>query len=233
MSVLYKVRVVFSKCGDDLNEHGSATYDIKFPPAWDHIAINDKAIEMVKDADVFFYGSLACRNDVSKQSLFSILDSNDHMFKVFDVNLRKAFYNIEILGKLMLKAAFIKFNDEEIMEIALALGFESESLEDNISFISEKTNTACICMTLGKHGSILLWNGHISEHPGYPVMVVDTVGAGDSFLASLIVDIWSGKDPDQALDFASAIGALVAGQSGANPKIEKADVEAFIIHKTK
>lgn len=187
MSVLYKVKVVFSKCGDDLNEHGFATSEINFPSAWDHIAISYKAIEIVKHADVFFYGSLACRNNVSKQSLSSILDSNDHMFKVFDVNLRKAFYNIEILGELMLKAAFIKFSDEEIMEIAL--GFEFESLEDNISVISEKINTSFICVTLGKHGSVVLWNGHISEHPGYPLMVVDTVGAGASFLASLIVDI--------------------------------------------
>lgn len=211
-----------------LNESGSATYDIKFPSAWDHITINEKVIEIVKDADVFFYGSLACRNDVSQQSLFSILDSNDKMFKVFDVNLRKPFYNIEILEKLMLKADFIKFNDEEIVEIASALGFESENLEENISFISEKTSTSCICVTLGKHGSILLWNGQLFKHSGYPVKVVDTVGAGDSFLASLIVNLLSDKAPKQALNFASAIGALVAGYSGANPKLETADVKAFM-----
>jgi fructokinase len=211
-----------------LNERGSATYDIRFPSAWDFITIDDKVIDLVNKANVFFYGSLVCRNDVSQKTLFSILDSNDKMFKVFDVNLRKPFYNIEILEKLMDKADFIKFNDEEILEIASGLDFISENLEDNISFISKKTNTPCICVTLGKHGSILLWKGQMYRNSGYPVKVVDTVGAGDSFLASLIINLISDKDPNEALDFASAIGALVASHSGANPKLEISEIEAFM-----
>lgn len=38
----------------------------------------------------------------------------------------------------MNKADFIKFNDEEILEIAAELGFKSDDLEENIRFISEK-----------------------------------------------------------------------------------------------
>jgi len=211
-----------------LNERGSATYDIRFPSAWDHIAVDKQVTDTVKDADVFFYGSLACRNDISKKTLFSLLESNQSMFKVFDVNLRKPFYNIELLKSLMNEADFIKFNDEEILEIAAALGYDSEDLEANISFISKITDTKHICVTLGKHGSILLWNDTLYRHSGYQVDVVDTVGAGDSFLASLITGLLSGKEADEALDFASAVGALVAGSSGANPKLENNNITAFI-----
>ncbi|WP_307271997.1 carbohydrate kinase [Chryseobacterium sp. W4I1] len=211
-----------------LNERGSATYEIKFPSAWDFISVDEKIMDTVKEADVFFYGSLACRNDVSQKTLFSILDSNDKMFKVFDVNLRKPFYNIQLLEKLMNRADFIKFNDEEILEIAAGMGFESEDLESNIKFISEKTNTPAICVTLGKHGSILLWNNQLYRHEGYPVKVADTVGAGDSFLASLIAKLLSDQNPDEALNFASAVGALVASYSGANPKIESSEIDAFL-----
>lgn len=211
-----------------LNERGSATYDIRFPSAWDFISVDEKIMDTVKEADVFFYGSLACRNDVSQETLFSILDSNDKMFKVFDVNLRKPFYNIQLLENLMNRADFIKFNDEEILEIAAGMGFESENLEANIKFISEKTNTPAICVTLGKHGSILLWNNQLYRHEGYPVKVADTVGAGDSFLASLIAKLLSDKNPDEALNFASAVGALVASYSGANPKIENSEIDAFL-----
>jgi len=212
-----------------LNERGSATYDIRFPSAWDHIAVDKQVTDTVKDADVFFYGSLACRNDISKKTLFSLLESNESMFKVFDVNLRKPFYNIELLKSLMNEADFIKFNDEEILEIAAALGYDSEDLEANISFIARRTDTKHICVTLGKHGSILLWNDALYRHSGYQVDVVDTVGAGDSFLASLITGLLSGREADEALDFASAVGALVAGSSGANPKLENSNITAFMV----
>jgi len=211
-----------------LNERGSASYDIKFPSAWDYIQANEKTKEIVKNADIFFYGSLACRNDISKKTLFSLLESNQSMFKVFDVNLRKPFYNIELLESLMMKADFIKFNDEEILEIAAGLGFKSDHLEDNVRFIAQSTKTPSICVTLGKHGSILLWDGKIYSHPGCPVKVSDTVGAGDSFLASLISKLLSNKDPDEAMDFASAVGAIVASKPGANPVITPSDIESFL-----
>ncbi|WP_312768237.1 carbohydrate kinase [Epilithonimonas sp.] len=211
-----------------LNDRGSATYEIKFPSAWDFIELNDDLTNIVKNADVFFFGSLICRNDVSRSTLFSLLDSNPEMFKVFDVNLRKPFYNTELLEQLMYKADFIKFNDEEILEIASELGFKSDNLKENIRFISEKTNTKSICVTLGKHGSLLLWEGEIYRHGGYSVKVADTVGAGDSFLASLIAKLLSDKNPDTALDFASAVGALVASYSGANPKLKNENIERFM-----
>ena len=211
-----------------LNERGSASYEIKFPSAWDYIQVNEKTNSIIKKADIFFYGSLACRSDVSKKTLFSLLESNQSIFKVFDVNLRKPFYNIELLESLMSKADFIKFNDEEILEIAGELGFESDHLEENVRFISQMTKTPSICVTLGKHGSILLWDGKIYSHPGYPVKVSDTVGAGDSFLASLISKLLSNKDPEEAMDFASAIGAIVASKAGANPIITPSDIDRFL-----
>lgn len=211
-----------------LNERGSATYEIKFPSAWDFIETNNDTLNIVKNADVFFYGSLVCRNDASRNTLFRLLDSNPGMFKVFDVNLRKPFYHMGLLEELMNKADFIKFNDEEILEIAAELGFKSDDLEENIRFISEKTNTGSICVTLGKHGSILLWNDKFYRHSGYPVKVADTVGAGDSFLASLIAKLLSDKNPETALDFASAVGALVASYSGANPKLRNEEIESFL-----
>ena len=211
-----------------LKERGSATYEIKFPSAWDYIEANEKTNNIVKNADAFFYGSLVCRNEVSQKTLFGFLESNPKMFKVFDVNLRKPFYDIELLERLMYKADFIKFNDEEILEIASGLGFNSDDLEENIRFISQKTNTPSICVTLGKHGSIMLWEGKMYHHSGYPVEVSDTVGAGDSFLASLIAQLLSNNKPEEAMDFASAVGAIVASKPGANPLINQSEIDKLL-----
>ena len=56
----------------------------------------------------------------------------------------------------------------------------------------------------------------------------DTVGAGDSFLASLISKLLQKEDPQSALDFACAMGALVAASNGANPEISKQQIQDFM-----
>ncbi|MEY8758985.1 carbohydrate kinase family protein [Chryseobacterium tongliaoense] len=215
-----------------LNERGSATYEIKFPSAWDYIGINADVKKAVWQTDIFFFGSLVCRNDISKNTLFELLQSNPTMYKVFDVNLRAPHYTIETVTQLMNKADFIKFNDDEIIEIASKLGFWSNSLEENIKFIANRTQTKSICVTRGKHGSILLWENMLYYHNGFVVTVVDTVGAGDSFLAALITKLVSDKNPQNALDFASAVGALVASRAGGNPKIKNLEIEDFLSKAT-
>lgn len=42
--------------------------------------------------------------EVSQKTLFTLLESNSKMFKVFDVNLRKPFYDIALLERLMSKS---------------------------------------------------------------------------------------------------------------------------------
>lgn len=209
-----------------LNENGSASYEINYPSAWDKIVLNDSAKGLVDRADVLIYGSLVCRDEVSRKSLEELLQTN--AYKVFDVNLRKPHYTYEILEKLMLSADFIKFNDEEIIEIASALQSPFASIEENISFIAEKTNTNAICVTRGKDGALLYWKGKLYENEGYPVKVADTVGAGDSFLASLLTSLLTNKEPQLAIDFACAVGALVAEAPGANPEISLSRIKSMI-----
>ncbi|WKL49445.1 carbohydrate kinase [Flavobacterium pectinovorum] len=209
-----------------LDERGSATYEINYPSAWDKIVLNNQAETLVMNADVLIYGTLVCRDKVSRDSLEDLLQMN--IYKVFDVNLRKPHYTYEVLERLMLSADFIKFNDEEILEIAKALQSPFESLEENIHFIAELTHTKAICVTRGKHGALLFWKGQLYENEGYPVKVADTVGAGDSFLASLVTYLLTDNDPQTSIDFACAVGALVAESAGANPEISFSRIENMI-----
>jgi fructokinase len=212
-----------------LDKSGSATYEIEYPSAWDKIEINDFAQKLVNNSDVLIYGSLVCRDEVSRKSL-ELLLQND-VYKVFDVNLRKPHYSYEILSNLMLAANFIKFNDDEILEIAATLQSPFTTLEENIHYVASQTSTPSICVTKGKDGALLLWEGKLYENGGYTVQVADTVGAGDSFLASLITSLLTGKHPQKAIDFACAVGALVAASPGANPEISFAEVEKIISGK--
>ncbi|KQB42001.1 Fructokinase [Flavobacterium daejeonense] len=210
-----------------INEKGNASYDIHYPSAWDKIAINEKMLQQVSEADAFVYGSLICRDEISRASLFALLDKAK--YKILDANLRAPYYTTDVLIELMNKADFIKLNDEELFEISKKMDSPYNSFEQNIKFIAEKTNTAQICVTKGAFGAVLFCNGKFYYNSGYFVNVVDTVGAGDSFLATLIIRLLRGKSPQKSLNYACAIGALVAASEGANPKISEKEIKKFMM----
>lgn len=209
-----------------LSSGGSATYDIAYPSAWDRIEVNSLMKASVSEADAFIFGSLICRDQVSRESLLELLPKAK--FKVFDINLRPPHYQKDVLIKLMQEADFIKFNDDELFEIAEMMGSAYNSLEQNLQFIAETTNTKNICVTKGRHGAVLLYNKQLFYNSGFKVKVKDTVGAGDSFLASLLAGLLQKKNTQLALDYACAVGALVAGEKGANPQIDKGIINHFM-----
>lgn len=212
-----------------INEKGNASYDIMYPSSWDKITLTNEMIEKVSESDVFIFGSLICRDEISRLTLCSLLEKAK--YKVFDVNLRTPYYTIEVINELMLKADFIKLNDEELWEISRKLESPYNSFEQNIKFIAEKTNTKQICVTKGAFGAVLYYNDKFYYNSGYFITVVDTVGAGDSFLATLIVRLLRGKSPQKSLNYACAVGALVAGQEGANPKISEKEIAIYMMLK--
>lgn len=209
-----------------LDEKGSASYTIDSPCAWDKIELKDSLIETVKASDALVFGSLITRDDTSKHTLFELLEYAN--YKIFDLNLRPPYYTKETLIFLMEKADFIKFNDDELYEVSAFLGSKSNSLEQNIHYIAKTTNTKRICVTKGAHGAVLLYDGLLYYNSGYRIKVVDTVGAGDSFLGTLISQLLNSINPQESIDYACAVGALVAQSEGANPKISKPMIDAFL-----
>ena len=209
-----------------LNEKGSASYTINYPVAWDKIICIAEDEIMVKKADALVFGSLTCRDSISQNSLLEII--NYAKYAVFDVNLRAPFYAKEILLNLMMQSDFIKFNDDELYEISASMNSPYHSLEQNILFIAEQTNTKHICVTKGSHGAVLYYNEKMYYNSGYKIDVVDTVGSGDSFLAGLLSELLINSDPQEAINFACALGAIVAKNEGANPKISSKEINTLI-----
>lgn len=208
-----------------LDKNNTATYTISEPVAWDHIVVKQNDIEGISKADAFLFGSLCCRNKTSKNTLFEYL--SHAKFKVFDANLRPPFYTMELIVELMKIAHMIKLNDEELEEIAKFFSIDSKSIENRIKHLSELTHTSHICVTLGAKGAVYFTNGKFFKNPGYKVIVVDTVGAGDSFLASLVYQSILGVPPQESLDFACAMGSLVASKNGATADVSMKEIKSL------
>ena len=209
-----------------LSSSGSATYEIKYPSAWDKITISEGMLKSVKESDAFIFGSLVCRDEVSRKALFELIPKAK--YRVLDFNLRPPHYSKDLLLELIQHAEFIKFNDDELFEIADMMGSKYNSLEQNLLFMAVRSNAKTICVTKGRHGAVVMHDKKMYYNSGYKIRVKDTVGAGDSFLGTLLAKLLQGEEPQRALDTACAVGALVAGQEGANPEISQETIQAFI-----
>ena len=82
-----------------------------------------------------------------------------------------------------------------------------------------------ICVTYGADGAVAhLKTGERIEAAGYSVKAADTTGAGDAFVAAMLIAILENrqgyqKDLPRILDFANAVAALTCIEKGAIPSL--------------
>lgn len=208
----------------DLTNPSEARYTIVEPAAWDFISDDAGTHAAATGERVVVFGSLAARHATSRATLHRLLDSAT--LRVFDVNLRPPFIARDVIEPLLQRAHWAKLNEDELRVIADWHGWQDE-FEPLLRQVSNHYGLDTVCVTLGANGAAMLHAGRLHQQPGFAVQVVDTIGCGDSFLASWLLDLLRGSDPDRALRRACALGALVAGEAGANARIDSARVDAL------
>ena len=76
-----------------------------------------------------------------------------------------------------------------------------------------------VCLTLGERGAILVTPRKRLHVPAIPVSVVDTTGAGDSFVGGFVASLVDGAGVETALRVAVCTGCLAVTRLGAQPSI--------------
>lgn len=145
----------------------------------------------------------------------------------FDVNYREDIFEcrsqaIEIYSEYINAADIIKLSDSEI-----SMFYSGATYEEMLMSASEGGKV--VLLTLGGSGSTVCDGEKIYTCSGYHVEhVVDTNGAGDSFMAGALAGIHDKMQWDDVLRMANACGALAVSQKGAFPRWSRADVERII-----
>ncbi len=208
--------------GDDVH------YDIIKPVAWDNIQWDDQFIPLLANSSYFIFGSLSTRSEASRNVLYRLLEGAPH--KVLDINLRPPHYSRQVLERLIKGVDILKLN---LGELELLTGWFSgyRSETDRIYALQDRFHIPTIVLTKGSQGSVMNIQGVMYSHPGFTVDVADTVGSGDAFLAGLLYSMAQGISPPAAIEFASAMGALIASYSGSCPDYEIAEVRRLIARR--
>lgn len=204
------------------------SYDIVQPSAWDAMAVTDELMDAARGA-VVVYGSLAQRDARSAGAIDAAAAVASR--RVFDINLREPFIDPQACVRHARECWLLKLNDDELPIVFEWCGLEGIDASDVVAMacaVRDALECENLCVTRGGDGAALVSSsGAVAQHPGFEVSAIDTVGAGDSFLATLLDALLSGAAPAAALERACRVGAFVATQQGATPAHDAEAIEAL------
>jgi fructokinase len=218
-------------------------YTIHQPAAWDFLELTDRWVQLAERADAICFGSLGQRARESRQTIQALAArTSGSCVRVFDVNLRAPFYSGEVVRESLELATVIKMNEAEAAEVLAMLGMpalppQAESALVPLRFaverrslirlgadwlLAEFPSLQMVAVTRGAHGSLLVTRDEWHAHPGFPVKVADTIGAGDAFTAAMTHYLLRGADLATLNEAGNRWGAWVATQAGGMPPLPEA-----------
>lgn len=209
-------------------ENGQPHYTIHHPSAWDFLELTDQWVQLAERAGAICFGSLAQRTLESRQTIQTLVaQTRSSCVRVFDVNLRAPFYSSEVIVESLELASVLKLNEMELPAMQSLLGLPVEDAGEHVEsrlllqsaqrLLDEFPSLEMVALTRGGHGSLLVRREEWNEHPGVPVVVADTIGAGDAFTAALTHYLLRGADLATLNEAGCRWGSWMASQAGAMP----------------
>jgi|WetSurMetagenome_2_1015567.scaffolds.fasta_scaffold30551_2 fructokinase len=204
-----------------LDEKGVPDFVITKDVAWDYIELPSESSDLASQLDAVCFGSLAQRNKVSHNSITKFLSLlPENALKIFDINLRQNFYDKQLIDESLMISNILKINDSELSIIAKLYGWEGDE-EFLCRKLLDNYELKLLAYTRGANGSYLYSQDDKSYIKTHVANVKDTIGAGDSFTAALMVSLLSGYKLSECHSLAVEISAFVCENSGAMPEYSK------------
>ena len=206
----------------EVDSKGQPEYHISENAAWDFLEFTEDWISLARSAHAVCFGSLAQRNSVSRATIRAFLSAlPSFAIGIFDVNLRQSYFSSEILRDSARNAKILKLNHDEFPHFLdlVRCPLQGSERSDILAarWLCREFGIRLVCITRGAAGSALITAKSCDEHPGFPVKIADTVGAGDAFTAALVHHALRGSSLAAMNVAANRMGAWVASQEGAMP----------------
>lgn len=202
-----------------LNDQGVPSYTICEDVAWDHLEWTSEMQNMAGQVDAVYYGTLGQRSERSHQTIQKFVSATPgSALRVYDVNLRPPYCDEKIIKESLKLANILKLSDEELDFVADMMGIEGDMMT-RLKTLREQQQLKLIALTRGSRGAILMTESDVSDFAGVSVKVVDTVGAGDSFTATMVTGLLRGEPLEAINEKACRVAAYVCSKKGATPPL--------------
>ena len=200
--------------------NGEPSYHIPTDQAFDFIRYPDALDGTLNTAGapILYHGSLCARSSASRTTLLALRQRFESRIAV-DINLRDGHYDAHLIKQMIDGTTLLKCNHSELEYLTgKHLASREEAFDAAYEFIQGSTITE-LWVTDGGHGAFVLdRNGQHCAADASPVdeeQLVDTVGAGDAFMAAVLFGQSVGQTLENTLDLAIRMSANACKLSGA------------------
>ena len=212
-----------------LSPEGSPCFTIIPAVAYDHLEATPELLAAARQSHAVCFGTLIQRSPAARQAVYAVLDAASSAIRFLDINLRQDCYSAQTVAASLERATILKLNSEEVVEVSRLLGISARSERDAVGAFLRTFPLKLVLVTRGAHGAYALSaTGEEALLPGIEVLVVDTIGSGDSFSAGFLSMHIAGASLRESCHFGNINGALNASRKGGMPIISAAELEAFM-----
>ncbi len=209
-----------------LDERGEPSYTIVKDAAYDDIPLTGELLEASASARCFCFGTLAQRDNRSRETLKALLANRGDGFNLLDLNLRPDCYDDESISYSLNHTGILKINEEEARCLKKWYSFKETDYRELAAALCRRFNLQYCIITLGPKGACAASpEGPICYEPSYDVPRMDPCGAGDAFTAGFLSIYLGGGYITAACRRGNALGSVVTSRRGAIQKIPAKEVE--------
>lgn len=197
-------------------QEGEPCYDLGGFFSYDSIAFQPRAAE--EPYDVFYFGTLALRNEISRKTCEILLEQGKFDTRFFDMNLRQHYYSDELVKWGLSVCNMVKMNRDEYFLVKKISSVTAEEDRLALQEICRIYNIKTAILTLDVDGACV-WD----EADGFfrvraqTTRFVSAVGAGDSFCACFLYHYQQGISLPVCLKKASILAGYVVSFEEAIP----------------
>lgn len=135
---------------------------------------------------------------------------------------------IELDDEFLANVDILVPNDTEL-ELISGVQVKNESDLKKAAKVMMDKGVKDLIVTLGSKGCMHINKSGLKTYSAYKVNAIDTTAAGDSFIGAVAVAMNAGKSLEEAIHFATAVGALTVTKEGAQSSLPLIhEVEKFI-----
>lgn len=227
-----------------LAENGERSFSFCRNPGAD-LTITEEEVNytIIGQSRIFHFGSLSMTAEPAKSATLKALEyaKRKELLITFDPNLRESLW---VSMEEARKAIETGMSYTDILKVSyeeLSFLTGTEDLEEGTLHLMRNFDIPLIFVTLGEQGCFYRYLHTTGTVSAYPIQMVDSTGAGDSFFGAVIckvLEIPGGfhrmtvDDVAECARFANAAGALATVKKGGIPALpDRATIDSYLIRK--